>query len=380
MRLHGFRAFLISLVLASLVSGAMALADHTPRSEPPYLVTPMRKVPSAFQGLPLSDRELARARIHIVDGRLIDGDGKPFDTAARGGQTIFVMGQDGMLYAAGSKLGVVHHNGFLRDGPVAAAGELVAREGLLLELNDQSGHYLPKPFMLEQLLSELTRQGADLSQAELVKIKSEPSFPRASVQLIQGRILRLLKEPAEMRSVIDQQIARLPQLKSARRLSYLVQLIAWGDERESIIQSVLHFSGLTRGEFGILSTMHGNRMMQNDRFMKLAAAQLSSLPQAHQEIVIELLERAGPQAVEALAAGLEVEMLRLLPQGDGSSARDLARILARYGHRTEAVVNTLQKAAERRTYGPVRRIFLRAEMELKLWGYQCSEALNNPDF
>lgn len=65
--------------------------------------------------------------------------------------------------SAPRRVEVFHHSSFLAAGEVAAAGELRVASGLLTDVTDQSGHYLPAPKFMYQVIKELARQRADLS-------------------------------------------------------------------------------------------------------------------------------------------------------------------------------------------------------------------------
>lgn len=359
------------------LSGAPAVAQDPPRTAPPYLTVRMKPVEARFHGQQLSPEQLAYARVRIADGLLYNGAGELLDTEALGGDTIFVMEQDGALYVFPTVKGVLHHNAPVQDGPVAAAGELLVRQGRVHWLSDRSGHYHPAPFMIEQLLSELTRQGADLSHAEILRLWGEQSFPITSATRVKGRIAHLIENADEMRKLIDEELTQ-PALNPARVLGYLVQLVAWGDDREEIFRRVLEHPPVPRVSLGEYFDLNHQRLAGNRLFWSWAAAHLSSLPEKNLAAVLPKLKLAPHDWIVELGPPLERQMRRLLPRGDGSVARDLARLLATHGHRTEAVIEVLSRSAERRTYGPVRRIFLRAEMELKLWGYDCAETLTKP--
>jgi hypothetical protein len=148
---------------------------------PPYAVTPRL---AQFEGehLPgntvwrsshvhyLSDAELPPYRISVRDGLLYRADGTLFDTAdshthwSGQGRAIFVMHGDGAIYSAKEHLvGRFHHSSLGQGQPVAGAGELEARDGVLTAITDHSSHYCPPRRYTEQVLSELARGGVDLT-------------------------------------------------------------------------------------------------------------------------------------------------------------------------------------------------------------------------
>ena len=109
----------------------------------------------------------ARFALHARAGLLYTADGALFDTTAAstlwsptGGRAIFVMDADGVLYSSPRHLlGRFHHSSFLAGGPVAAAGELVARGGRILLVSDHSTHYRPARRFTQQILDSLRAHG-----------------------------------------------------------------------------------------------------------------------------------------------------------------------------------------------------------------------------
>ncbi|UOF14384.1 hypothetical protein IEQ11_22115 [Lysobacter capsici] len=119
----------------------------------------------------LSDAELPPYRIDVRDGLLYRADGSLFDTAdshthwSGRGRAIFVMHGDGAIYSAKEHLvGRFHHSSLGQGKPVAGAGELEARDGVLTAITDHSSHYCPPRRYTEQVLSELARGGVDLTR------------------------------------------------------------------------------------------------------------------------------------------------------------------------------------------------------------------------
>jgi hypothetical protein len=118
------------------------------------------------------DDETREAHRLFVDG---DGnlrrasDGSLFDTQRGvthwsrnegGGRAIFVMDENGNLYASNyQNPGEVHHSSFLSGEDVAGAGEIRVHGGKIIDLTDRSGHYAPPTTLNDQALDELRRQG-----------------------------------------------------------------------------------------------------------------------------------------------------------------------------------------------------------------------------
>lgn len=101
------------------------------------------------------------------------------------GYAVYVMGQDGHLYAANHTRGYRHHSSFLAGGNVAGAGELAATGGRLTFLSNKSGHYCPAVAHLLQVLYQLDRDGVDLSAAKirLHTTHGKEEFPSVSAFL-----------------------------------------------------------------------------------------------------------------------------------------------------------------------------------------------------
>ncbi|HJR74318.1 MAG TPA: hypothetical protein VJ806_11840 [Luteimonas sp.] len=117
----------------------------------------------------LTDEELAQHRLTIVDGRISQADGTPFDTRdarthwSGQGRAIFVMNAYGDIFASKTHIvGRFHHSSLGQGKPVAGAGELEVRDGKLVALTDSSSHYCPPRRYTEQVLHELQARGVDV--------------------------------------------------------------------------------------------------------------------------------------------------------------------------------------------------------------------------
>ncbi|WP_205876622.1 hypothetical protein [Mycobacterium camsae] len=55
--------------------------------------------------------------------------------------------------------GLFHHSSFFGGEDVAAAGELVVRDGKIELVPDHSGHYAPVQLRTQQVLDQLASQG-----------------------------------------------------------------------------------------------------------------------------------------------------------------------------------------------------------------------------
>ena len=100
------------------------------------------------------------------DGLLRDAQNQLFDTTnsktdAVKGKSVFVMDEKGNIYASPhQKRGKFHHSSFLAGGPVAAAGELTAKHGVVTQVSNGSGHYQPDQSFTHQFVEQLRRKGA----------------------------------------------------------------------------------------------------------------------------------------------------------------------------------------------------------------------------
>ncbi|MBI3271796.1 MAG: hypothetical protein HYZ53_22585 [Planctomycetes bacterium] len=117
--------------------------------------------------------ELARRRVTVKDGKLLDANGNPLDTQAAetahnpgSGRAIFVVDRHGNLFVElEQKVGEFHHSSFLGPGEeVAAAGEIEVVDGKLVKISNESGHFKPTGEFVDQAVTQLEAQGVDVSQ------------------------------------------------------------------------------------------------------------------------------------------------------------------------------------------------------------------------
>lgn len=99
----------------------------------------------------------------IVDakGNLVDTNGsisilpsgKPLDTE----YAIFVMSEEGKIYLSKNyAYGKFHHSSFLSGKPISAGGEIYIEKGVIKEVTNDSGHYIPSlDFVKKNTLKEL---------------------------------------------------------------------------------------------------------------------------------------------------------------------------------------------------------------------------------
>jgi len=97
----------------------------------------------------------AKRQQHLLsvgeDGLLRDAKGNPFDTTAGTSvhsssepRAIFAMDRDGNVFASNyQEVGRFHHSSLVGGEPVAAAGELGVKDGVVHFVSNASGHYRP---------------------------------------------------------------------------------------------------------------------------------------------------------------------------------------------------------------------------------------------
>jgi hypothetical protein len=136
----------------------------TVRLEPEYVGEDLLEDSLGRRTLAFDEVARERHRLSVRGGRLLDADGAPLDTA--GLTYLIVLAPDGELYAARgdySSDAKIHHSSFLAGAPVAAAGEIVARDGRVVRVTSRSGHYKPPMCLMDQLRTELERRGVPLA-------------------------------------------------------------------------------------------------------------------------------------------------------------------------------------------------------------------------
>lgn len=111
-----------------------------------------------------------RFEIKIVDGQLIDADGRLFNTSSSS-KGIFIMNDEGRIFSFTSHF--YNHSCLLSGQAVAAAGSWIVKNGVILQINDQSGHYLPARANFEQFLKRIKNQGIEIGQ-ESISFLSSP--------------------------------------------------------------------------------------------------------------------------------------------------------------------------------------------------------------
>jgi len=109
-------------------------------------------------------------RLTLREGKLYNNKGDLFDTSG-GSPTfaeqekagaLFVMSSEGVFYATNDhQVGRVHHSSLMAGGSVAAAGEMIVKNGVPEAINRRSGHYRPDVAHLNQAVTELKAGGVE---------------------------------------------------------------------------------------------------------------------------------------------------------------------------------------------------------------------------
>lgn len=107
----------------------------------------------------------------------------PLDTTdGHNKKYIYVMDGDGNIYT-GNKREVTHHSSFLAGNPAASAGHWRVINGRVEHMNAESGHYQPTSDYCDQIIEELKKRGANVTEIE----KSfGPSSEQMSMHLKKG--------------------------------------------------------------------------------------------------------------------------------------------------------------------------------------------------
>ncbi len=104
-----------------------------------------------------NETEKAQTRLRIIDGKLCQQSGRPLHCSERQ-HYLFVIDLDGSFYAAREAAHLCHAS-FTRGRAVLGSGILQAREGTLVHLKFESGHYLSALDEWQQALRLLAKAG-----------------------------------------------------------------------------------------------------------------------------------------------------------------------------------------------------------------------------
>lgn len=120
----------------------------------------------------MSTVERESSRIRVWHGKIFDSKGRLIagSLEGQGKSFLYVMDEAGNIYISSNLEAVArfHHSSFLGGKNVAAAGVLRIRNGEIVYLNNDSGHYWPPRFCLSQAMDQLRFDGADTGK---IKVK-----------------------------------------------------------------------------------------------------------------------------------------------------------------------------------------------------------------
>lgn len=117
----------------------------------------------------LTEAERAPFEVFVKGGKLVGPKGNAVDTttshtAFTDGMAIFVMDKGGRLFVSTNHdVGKFHHSSLLAGKPAAGAGEIRIEGGVIKTLSRKSGHYKPTDAIHQQVISELSSRGIDVS-------------------------------------------------------------------------------------------------------------------------------------------------------------------------------------------------------------------------
>lgn len=80
---------------------------------------------------------------------------------------IYVSDCEGRFYVGRKIKGHFHHSSFLAGGAIRAAGGIKVRQGKLLEINPNSGHYKPTQHHFKDLIKRLRKEGIDVDSEDV---------------------------------------------------------------------------------------------------------------------------------------------------------------------------------------------------------------------
>jgi hypothetical protein len=125
-----------------------------------------------FQTKYLNEQERETFKLTFKNTKVYDHNGELYDSSdgdLKGlsnskGRVIFVMDKKGDFYASKEQeSGKFHHSSFLAGAPIAFAGEMIVKNGIITYIKNFSGHYEPKPTLFAQLLVVLRAKEIKLS-------------------------------------------------------------------------------------------------------------------------------------------------------------------------------------------------------------------------
>lgn len=338
------RRLLVFLILIlPLASGAQSLKCSQVYENPYGLVAlPMLAPETGSMGVqPLAYLNAERRKAHEVfvrDGLLTWSDGSLVDT--QGKNEIYVMAPDGKLYS--KRPGVddqydFHHSSFLSGGPISGAGMFVVRDGVLIRIDNGSGHYQPPQGMLAQVIEVLKQKGLDTD---------------ADVFTYDGRKLDQIKLTPEERAYIE--AARAYATSKNPELVNRLDL----EERAELFEKGLAFENASRAlgiaEIGQVLWQSLPKQMILDRFIRvgqpkssygvlLAGEKAGKISPAESlELQNDLLNAQNPKTVGEMMDSIRFNNLKIEVPGE-TFRRIALRSDVEWGARCRALFEAHQR-------------------------------------
>jgi histidinol phosphatase-like PHP family hydrolase len=112
----------------------------------------------------MSNEERESSRVVIVNGTLYTSKGKPTPYGTDHEKLNYAMDAAGNFYIF-NQTGhpELRHSSFFDGRPVACAGDLEVKNGRIVRINSNSGHYSPSAKMFQNVLIELKKDGVDVT-------------------------------------------------------------------------------------------------------------------------------------------------------------------------------------------------------------------------
>jgi len=170
--------------------------DKEPASGGKYPTTNLEKKYTTGDGLEfekgvkyLTEKERETYEVFVQYDKIVNAEGKLVDSTnsifiPKGGKptntnmAIFVMSEEGKIYISKNYgYGKFHHSSFLAGKPISAGGEIFIEQGLIKEITNDSGHYMPGlNFVKENVLKELENRYYFISTNKKEDIKFNSNF------------------------------------------------------------------------------------------------------------------------------------------------------------------------------------------------------------
>ena len=124
-------------------------------------------------------------KVQFTNGRIMQNGENYFTDMQRSRpHTIFVLDLEDNLYICDcNSVNEIHHSSFKQGMPVKAAGEMYIHDGIILKLNNFSGHYRPNEKSLIYLLDTISEKGyqwESLAETTQLRVTAKPPTNLAS--------------------------------------------------------------------------------------------------------------------------------------------------------------------------------------------------------